>query len=138
MFGIKAGGLQNPLHRGIARMDFGRDATDAALARILQERADEAGADPFIAPHLLNEQFDAVHRLASKLRSPFIGCISVRADALPVLRHDDDSGVGVLQDVLENLSRFLRRNVPAHFKEEFGGKRANAADVVHRGRTNDE
>jgi hypothetical protein len=49
-FESEAAGFECAFEVGITRMDFGTDTPDSAVARLLQQRSDEAAANALISP----------------------------------------------------------------------------------------
>src|SRR5262245_34545354 len=112
-------------------MDFGADASNTALLRILQKRSNESAADAFTTPLRRNEERDDVHGLAAEFGPPLVRCIRVAAQRpFVVLGDDHQTSIRVLHDVRENAARIFFGALRADIRQKLAGQLTQLIHVV--------
>ncbi len=126
MFRIEAGCFQHSLDRGISRMDLSAEPADATLFCIVKQCRDQSCANSFVAPRLLDEQLDKIHRFAAKLRAPSVRRVRISADTSLMFGDKNESGVA-FNDMLENRASTL---AAASLGEKLLSKFAKTVDIL--------
>jgi hypothetical protein len=103
-------------------MNFGAEPPDAALPRVLDQRAQKASANALTSPLRCHEECNHIHGFAAEFGAPHVGSVRIPAKCAFGFRNDNKTTIGRLNDLLKNASCILRRSFSADISEELSGK----------------
>lgn len=115
---VESTGFQSSFDGGVAGVNLRSEPAHPSASSMIYQSFEQSSTDAAIAPGMLDEQFDEIHRLPTVFGTPLVTGIGKPTDPVFVLRHQNDSKFRGLQNPLVNALSFSRSRPGIPFMQQ--------------------